>query len=65
MSVIVSNKNISNKDVKQAGTPCEGLSPGSLGIQGQVQGGHNEATRNKTPLNADNEDNVFVLGNKH
>ena len=62
MSVIMSNKNISNNGVKEAGTSCEGLSPGSLGMQGQVPGGCNQATTNKTPLNADNEDNVMVLG---
>ena len=32
------------------------LSPGSLGMQGQVPGGCNQATTNKTPLNADNEE---------
>ena len=32
------------------------LSPGSLGMQGQVPGGRNQATTNKTPLNADNEE---------
>ena len=31
-------------------------------MQGQVPGGHSQATTNKTPLNADNEDNVMVLG---
>ena len=62
MSVIMSNKNISNNGVKEAGTSCEGLSPGSLGMQGQVPGGCNQATTNKTSLNADNEDNVMVLG---
>ena len=31
-------------------------------MQGQVSGGHNQATVNKTPLNADNEDDVMVLG---
>ena len=31
-------------------------------MQGQVPGGCNQATMNKTPLNADNEDNVTVLG---
>ena len=62
MSVIMSNKNLPNNGVKEAGTSCEGLSPGSLGMQGQVPGGRNQATTNKTPLNADNEDNVMVLG---
>ena len=36
--------------------------PSSLRMQGQVPGGHNQATMNKTPLHADNEDNVMVLG---
>ena len=48
--------------MKEAGTSCEDLLPGSLGMQGQVPGGHNQATTNKTTLNADNEDNVMVLG---
>ena len=30
-------------------------------MQGQVPGSCNQATTNKTPLNADNEDNVMVL----
>ena len=55
------NKNIPNNGVK-AGTSCEGLSPGSLGMQGQVPGGRNQAITNKTTLKADNEDNVMVLG---
>ena len=29
---------------------------------GKVPGSRNQATTNKTPLNADNEDNVMVLG---
>ena len=58
----MSNKNISNNDVKEAGTSCEGLSPGSLRMQGHVPGSHNQATMNKTPLNADYEGNVMVLG---
>ena len=62
MSVIMSNKNIPNSGMKEAGTSCESLSPGSHGMQGQVPGGHNQATTNKTPLNADNEDNGMVLG---
>ena len=62
MSVIMSNKNIPNNVIKEAGTSCEGLSPGSLGMQGQVPGGCNQATTNTTNLNADNEDNVMVLG---
>ena len=41
--------------MKEAGTACEGL-------QGQVLGGRNQATTDQTPLNADNEDNVMVLG---
>ena len=57
MSVIISNKN-----GVEAETSCESLSPGNLGIQGQVPDGRNQATTNKTPLNADNEDNVMVLG---
>ena len=51
MSLIMSNKNILNNGVKEAGTSCEGLLPCS-----------NQATTNKTPLNADNEENVIVLG---
>ena len=50
--------------MKEAGTSCEGLSPSSLGMQGQVPGGHDQATTNKTSLNADNKDNVMVLGEK-
>ena len=48
--------------MKEAGTSGEGLSHGSLEMQGQVPGGRNQATTNKIPLNADNEDNVMVLG---
>ena len=62
MSVIILNKNITSNGVKEAGTSCEGLSRSSLGMQGQVLGGHNQATMNKTTLNADNEDNVMDLG---
>ena len=62
MSVIMLNKNIPNNGVKEAGTSCEGLLPSSFGMQGQVLGGCNQATTNKTPLNADNEDNVMILG---
>ena len=58
MSVIMLNKNIPNNSVKEAGTSREGLLPGSFGMQGQVPGGHNQATTNKTSLNADNEDNM-------
>ena len=36
--------------------------PRSIRIQGQVPGSCNQATTNKTPFNADNEDNVMVLG---
>ena len=54
MSVVIPNKNIPNNDVKEAGTSCEGLSPGSLGMPEQVLGGRNQATKKKTPLNADN-----------
>ena len=59
MSVIISSKNIPHNGIKEAGTSCKGLSPGSLGMQGQVAG---SCTTNKTPLNAENEDNVMVLG---
>ena len=31
-------------------------------MQAQVPGSRNQATTNKIPLNADNEDNVIVLG---
>ena len=31
-------------------------------MHGQVPGSHNQAKVNKTPLNADNEENVMVLG---
>ena len=54
------NKNIPNNSVKEAGTSCEGLSPGSLGMQGQVPGGRNQVTTNKTPLNADKKDLELV-----
>ena len=57
MSVVILNKNIPNNDMKEAGTSCEGLSPSSLEMQGQVPGSRNQATTNKNPLNADNEDN--------
>ena len=40
------NKNIPNSGMNEAGTSCEGLSPGSLGMQGQVPGGCNQATLN-------------------
>ena len=58
----MSNKSIPNNSIKETETSCEDLSPGSLGMQGQVPDGHNQATMNKTSLNAGNEDNVMVLG---
>ena len=58
----MSNKNIPNNGVKKAGNSCEGLLPGSIGMQEEVSGGRNQATTNKTPLNVDIEDNVMVLG---
>ena len=58
----MTNKNIPNNGVKEAGTSCKGLSPDSFGMQGQFSGSRNQATTNKTPLNADSEDNVMVLG---
>ena len=68
MSVIMQNKNIPNNDMKEAGTSCEDLLFGSLQMQGfqvsrsfKVLGSCNQATMNKTCLNADNEDNVMVL----
>ena len=61
MSVIMLNKNVPNNNVNETGTSCEGLLPGSLGMRGQVPGGQNLATTNKTPLNAANEGNVMVL----
>ena len=61
MSFVISNKYIPNNNVKDAGTSCEGLLPSSLGMQGQVPGSRNQATANKTPLKAENEDNVMVL----
>ena len=57
MNVAMSNKYTPNNGVKEAGTSCEGLSPGGLKMQGQVPGGCNQATTNKTPLSADNEGN--------
>ena len=60
----MSNKNIPNKGLKEAGTSCESLLPGSPGMQEQVPGSHNQAVTNKTPLNAGNEDNVMVLREK-
>ena len=62
MYVIISNKNVPKNSVKEAGTSCEGLSPSSLIMPGQVLGSHNQATSNKTSLNVDNGDNVMVLG---
>ena len=58
----MSNKNIPKNDVKEAATSCEVLSPSSLGMQGQGPRSHNQAATNRTPLNADNEDNVMVSG---
>ena len=62
MSVVMPNKNILSNGVKKAGTSCEGLLPDSIRMQEEVPGGYNQATTNKTPLNADIEDNVMVLG---
>ena len=61
MSIKISNKNIPNNSMKEAGTICEGLLPGSLRMQGQLPGSHNQAPLYKTPSNADNEDNVMIL----
>ena len=60
MSVMMLSKNIPNKGV-EAGTSCKDLSPDSLGMQGEIPGGRNQAITNKTPFNADNEDNVIAL----
>ena len=46
MGVIMSNKNIPNNRLKEAGLSC-----GSLGMEVLVPGGRNQATTNKTPLN--------------
>ena len=54
MSVMMLNIYIPNNGVKEAGTSCEDLLPGSLRIQWQVPGSRNQATTNNTPLNADN-----------
>ena len=62
MSVIMLSKNIPNNGMKEAGTSHEGLLPSHLRVQGQVRSSCNQATMNKTPLNADNEDNMMVLG---
>ena len=48
MSVIMWNKKIPNNGMKEAGTSCEGLSPSSPEMQGQVPDGRNQATTNKT-----------------
>ena len=56
-SVVMLNKDIPN-EVKETGTPREGILPGILGMRAQVPGGHYQAT---TPLNVDNEHNVMVL----
>ena len=61
MSVTMSNKTIPNNSIKEAGTSCEGLLPGSLRMQGQVSGIRNQANMNKTLLKADNDDNVIIL----
>ena len=58
-SVVMLNKDIPNNEVKETGTPREGILPGILGMREQVPGDHNQAT---TPLNVDNEHNVMVLG---
>ena len=50
--------------MKEAKTSSEGLSPGSLRMQGQVPGGCNQASTNKTRLNVDNKNNVTALGEK-
>ena len=57
----MSNKTIPNNSIKEAGTSCERLLPGSLRMQGQVSGIRNQANMNKTLLNADNDDNVMIL----
>ena len=57
----MSNENIPNNDLNEAGTLCEGLLCGNIGMQGQVPGGRNQATTNKTPLNAYDGDSVMVL----
>ena len=62
MIIIMSNKNKPNNSLREAGNSCEGLSPGSLGTQGQVPVSRNQTTTNKTLLNADDEDNVVLLG---
>ena len=64
MSVTMSNKKIPKNGVKKAGTSCIGLSPDNLGMQGQVLGSRHQATTNKIPLDANNVDNVMVLGEK-
>ena len=58
----MSNQYILNNGMKEAGTSCGDLSPNSLGMQGQLPGDRNQATTNKTPVSAENEDNVMVLG---
>ena len=62
ISVTISNKTIPNNDVKEDETSCKSFSPGSLGIHGEVPGGRNRAATNETPLNAENEGYVMVLG---
>ena len=61
MSVIMS-KNIPSNGIKEAGTSCEAPLPASFGMQGWVPGSCDQATTNKTPLNADNGDNMIILG---
>ena len=55
-------ENIHNNSMKEVGTSCKGLSPSSLRMQGQFPASCNQATTNKTPLNAHKKDNVMVLG---
>ena len=56
------SKYIPSNNKKEAGSSREGLLPCSLRMLGEVSGGFNQATTIKIPLNADNEDNVMVLG---
>ena len=60
--VILSNINIPSNSEMEAGISCEGLLPSILRMQEQALGGRSQATMNKTPLNANNKDNVMVLG---
>ena len=61
ISVAKSNKYTANNDMKKAGTSYDSLLPSSLRMQGQAPGNCNQDTKNKTPVNTDNEDNVMVL----